>query len=103
MHEWDSGGTPYTLQRNRILDAVVTILKYNKSTIDHNIFIKFLYDGTVSNITVSSDNVINTNDNETAFPELRSFFRTLRDESTKRIYPKVPKFPNFPVSPWCQC
>ena len=33
---------------NRLLDAVITIIKYKKNTIDHAIYIKVFTDGTVS-------------------------------------------------------
>ena len=57
-------------QWNILLDALVTILKYNKSTIDHAIYIKVFTDGKVSYVTVSTDDVLDTNNNENAFPEL---------------------------------
>ena len=50
---------------NILLDAVVTILKYNKGTNDHAIYIKFLSDGTVTYLKASNDDVINTTNNET--------------------------------------
>ena len=59
---------------NRLLDAVVTILKYNKRTINHAIYIKFFYDWTVSYLTVSTDYVLNTTNNETVFTELKRVF-----------------------------
>ena len=59
---------------NRLLDAVVKIIKYKKITIDHAIYTKAFSDGTVSYLTVSTDDVIKTNNNETAFTELRIFF-----------------------------
>ena len=60
---------------NRIFDAVVTIIKYQKITIDHDIYIKVLSDGTVSCLTVSTDDVLNTTNNDTAFNELRIVFQ----------------------------
>ena len=36
----------------------------------HDIYIKFFTDGTVSYIKVSTDDFLNTTNNETAFPEL---------------------------------
>ena len=60
---------------NRLLDAVVTILKYKKSTIDHAIYIKFFDDGTVSYPTVSTDDVFNNTNNDNAFPELTRVFK----------------------------
>ena len=59
---------------NRLLDAMVTMIKYKKRTIDHAIYIKVLYDGTVSYISVYTDVVINTNNNEAEFTELRRVF-----------------------------
>ena len=54
------GTKPAGQQWNRILDAVVTIIKYNKITIDNAIYIKFLSDGTVSYFIVSTGYFINT-------------------------------------------
>ena len=65
---------PYGQKWNRLLDAVVTIIKYKKSIFDHAIYIKVLYAVTVSYITVSTYDVINTTNNETSFPELKRFF-----------------------------
>ena len=45
-----------------------------KKTIDHYIYIKVFYDGTVSYIKVSTDDVINTNNNETEFTGLTRVF-----------------------------
>ena len=58
-------------QWNRLLDAVVTMLKYKKNTIDNAIYIKVFADVTVSYLTVSTDDVLNTNNNETEFPEFK--------------------------------
>ena len=69
------GTNPSVRQWNRILDAVVTIFKYKKSTIDHSIYIKRFTDGTVSYLTTSTDDVINTTNNETVFPDLTRFFK----------------------------
>ena len=68
------GTTPAGRQCNRLLDAVVAILKYKRITIDPNIYIKVFTDGKVSYLKVSADCVINTANNETAFPELTRFF-----------------------------
>ena len=54
---------------------MVTIIKYKKSTIEHAIYIKVFTYGTVSYITVSTYNVLNTTNNETAFSELTIFFK----------------------------
>ena len=59
------GTKPYGQQCNRLLDAVVTIIKYKKSTIYHAIYIKFFTDVTVSYIAVSTDYLLNTTNNET--------------------------------------
>ena len=53
---------------------MVPILKYNKSTIDHSIYIKFFSDGTVNYLKFSTDDVINTTNNETSFTELTRVF-----------------------------
>ena len=54
------GGKPARRQCNRPLDIVVTIIKYKKSTIDHDIYIKLFSDVTISYFTVSTDYVMNT-------------------------------------------
>ena len=41
------GTKPPGRKWNRLLDAVVTIIKYKKSTIDHDVYIKVFTDGTV--------------------------------------------------------
>ena len=69
------GTKPYGRQWNRLLDAVVTILEYKKSTIDHTIYINFFAGGTVSYLTVSTDDVLNTTNNDNAFPELTRAFK----------------------------
>ena len=68
------GTKPAEQQLNRLLDAVVTIIKYMISTIDHDIYIKFFSDGTVSYIKVCTDDVLNTANNETEFTELTNVF-----------------------------
>ena len=73
------GKNPSGIQWNRLLDGVVVILKYNNITIDHAIYIKVFIDGTVSYLKVSTDNVLNNTNNETAFTELTIFLKnTLR-------------------------
>ena len=75
---------PAGRQWNRLLDEVDKILKYNKITIDHVIYIEVFSDGTVSYITVSNDNFINTTTKYTSFPELRRFLKkVLRLKSKK--------------------
>ena len=74
MHEWNPREKPSGRQWNRLLDAVVAILKYNKIKIYHAIYIKVLSGGTVSYLTVSTDYILNTNNNKTEFPELTRVF-----------------------------
>ena len=69
------GKKPAEQKWNRLLDEVVTIIKYNKIAIDHAIYIKFFSDGTVSYPTVSTYDFINTTKNETAFLELTRFLK----------------------------
>ena len=61
---------PDGLQCNILLDAVVTNIKYKKSTMYHAIYIKFFSDGTVSYLTFSTNGVLGTTNNEISFPEL---------------------------------
>ena len=72
---WIQGKKPAGRQWNRLLDAVVTIIEYKKSKIDHAIYIKVFDDETVSYLTISTDDVLNTNNNETAFIELTRDFK----------------------------
>ena len=69
------GTKPAGRKWNRLLDAVVTILEYKKSTIDHAIYINVFDDDTVSYLTVSTDDVLNTTNNENEFPELTRVFK----------------------------
>ena len=55
---------------NILIDAVFIILKYNKNTIDHAIYIKVFTDRTVSYLTISTNNFLNNNNIKTAFTEL---------------------------------
>ena len=71
------------------------MIKYKKITIDHNIYIKVFNDGTVSYLTVSTDDVLNTNNNETAFPELTRVFEEHFD--TKFQEGLVLKYLNFRI------
>ena len=69
------GTNPAGRQWNRILDAVVKILKYKKSTIDNAIYIKVFTDGTVSYLTVSTDDVLNNTNNKTEYLEITRVFK----------------------------
>ena len=75
MHEWNSKKTPAGQQWIRILDTVVTIIKYNKSTIDHYLYIKLFSDVTLPYLTVYTDDFLNTTNNERSFSELIMDFR----------------------------
>ena len=52
-----------------------TILKYKKSTIYRDIYIKVFADGTVSYITVSTYGVLDNTNNGTSFPEPTRIFK----------------------------
>ena len=81
-----------------------TTLKYNKSKIDHAIFIKVISDVTVSYLTVSNDDVINTTNNETEFTELTRVYEEYFEIKVQEgsVF-KYLNFPNLPVSSWFQC
>ena len=66
---------PSGRQWNRLLDEVVTIHKYKKSTIDHAISIKVFNGGIVSYLILYTDDVLNTTNNEKSFPELTIVFK----------------------------
>ena len=87
------GTKPARRKWNRLLDAVVTILKYKKIRIYHTIYIRFLSDETVSYITVSTDDILNTNNNETVFPELTRVFEEHCEMKFQEGY--VLKYLNF--------
>ena len=73
------GTKPSRQQCNRLPDAVETILKYKKTKIYHAIYIKVFTDGTVYYLEVSTDDALNTTNNETAFTEPTRFLKnTLR-------------------------
>ena len=59
------GTQPYGRQWNRLIDSVVTIIRDKKGTIDHAIYIKVFYAGTVSYTTVSTIDFLNTTNNKT--------------------------------------
>ena len=61
------------------LDEVVTVLKYNKISTEIYIYIKVFPYGTVSHLTVSTDDVLNNTNNVTYFPKSeKSFKNSLR-------------------------
>ena len=61
-------------QCNKLLYAVVTILKYNKSTIYQAIYIQVFSYGTVYYPAVYTDDFLNTTNNYTEFTELPRVF-----------------------------
>ena len=54
-------------------------MKYKKRTFYNDLYIKVFYDETVLYLMVSTDDVINATNNETAFHELRRFFEKYFD------------------------
>ena len=78
---------------NRILDAVVTNIKYKKITIDNAIYIKVFSDVTVYYLSGSTDDVLNTTNNETSFPELTRVFEEHFEMKFQEGY--VPMYPNL--------
>ena len=75
MHEFNSGGGVKSIRQwNQLLGSLVTIIKYNKRTIYHSIYIKVFSDGKVSYLMLyTDDDVLNTTNNDTEFNELRRF------------------------------
>ena len=74
---------------------MVRIIKYKKIIIDHSIYIKVFTDGTVSYPTVSTDDVFNTINNETSFPEPPRFFE--EHSEIKAQEGSVRKYLNFRI------
>ena len=60
------------------------MMKYNKTTIDYAINIRVFYDGNVSYLTVFTDDVLNTTNNEIVFTELRRVLRKLLIINSKK-------------------
>ena len=69
------GTKPSGRQWNIPLDSMVMILKYKKRIVNNDINIKVLSDGTVSYLTVSTDDVLSTTNNETSFLEITRVFK----------------------------
>ena len=72
---------------------MVTILKYKENVTYYSIYINCLSDGTVSYLTVSTDDIVDTTNNETEFPELRRVFE--EDFEIKFQEGSVLKYLNF--------
>ena len=92
------GTNPAGKQYNGLLDEVVTIIKYKKSTIYHAIYIKVFTDETVSYLTFSNDDVLNTTNNKTSFLELTRIFE--EHFEMKPQEGSVLNYLNFRI---CQC
>ena len=69
------GTNTYGRKWNRLLDAVVTIIKYKKIKIDYNIYIKVFTDGIVLYLKVSTYDALNTTTNETSVTEPTILFK----------------------------
>ena len=89
------GTKPAGRQWNRILYEVSTILKYKKRKIDCAIYIKVFADHTVSYLTVSTDDVINTTNNDNTFLELPRVFKEHFDMKAQEG--SVLKYLNFRI------
>ena len=74
---------------------MVTVLEYKKITIGHAVYIKSSSDGTVSYLTVSADDFINTTNNETEFPELKRVFEEHFDMKVQEL--SILKYPNLRI------
>ena len=74
---------------DNIIDSLMQwlqLLDIRKKTIIHAMYIKVLYDVTVSYPKVSTDDVLNTTNNKTEFTELRRVFKKiLRLKSKKNM------------------
>ena len=55
------------------------MMKHKKFTTDRAIYTKVFYYGTVSYLTVYTDDLLNTTNNKTSFPECRSVFEDAFD------------------------
>ena len=84
FYEWiEFREKPSGKQWKLLLDAVVKSFKYKKSTIDYDIYIKVLSDGSVSYIMVCTYDILNNTNNETAFYDTR---RVLKEEFDIKLY-----------------
>ena len=95
MHECNSGNKTSRNKWNQLLDEVVTIIEYKKSITDHEIYINVFSDVTVSYIIVSTDDIFNTTDIETEFPELTRVFEEAFEIKVREGY--LPKYLNLRI------
>ena len=72
-------GKPPGHRCNLLLDAVVTIFKYKKIIIDHDIYINVFSDIKVYYFTVYTDSIFNTTNNEKNYHESTRFFEEAFD------------------------
>ena len=74
---------------------MVTIIRYKKGTIDYAIYIKVFADGKFSYLTISTDDVLNTINNENVFPQLK---RVFKENSEMKVQEgSVLKYLNFRI------
>ena len=91
-------------KQNQLVDnGIYSLMQWSqfsniKITIYHDIYIEVLSDETVPYLTVSTDDVINTTNNDTKFPDLRRYFEELFEMKFQEGSVLV-----FPVLSWCQC
>ena len=78
---------PPGLQYNQLLDAVVTMMKYENSTTSHDIYINVFSNGIVSYVSFNINGVLNNTNNETSFPELRRVFKKILILKFKKYMP----------------
>ena len=75
---------------------MLIILKYNKITIEYAIYIKVFTDVRVFYLIIYTDDIINTINNDTAFPELTRFLKEFFEMKVQEG--SVLKYLNFQVS-----
>ena len=76
---------PKGLQYNGLLDAMVTVTKYEKIIIDNAIYIKLFSYITVYYLKVSTDDILNNTNNKTYFPELLKVFKGSTDIKIREV------------------
>ena len=74
---------------------MVTILNYKKITIVNDIYIKVFSGGIVSYLTVSTYDVLNTNNNEAVSPDLTIVLEEQFEMKFQEVY--IPKYLNFQI------
>ena len=74
---------------------MVKIIYYKRSTIDHAIYVKLFSDGTVSYLTVSMGDVLNTTNNYKVFQQLKRVFEN--NFKIKTQEGSFLKYPNYRI------